>query len=326
MNFLYPNFWHSLAKGAKPAAKFFLLIIFLSVISSPSGCSQKKGQPQIPVFSGQRAFELLKVQCDFGPRPPKSSAHDSLLVWFVSFLDTLADTVFLQHFSELDYDGKIMPMANVIARFNPKADYRILLCAHWDTRPRADRDPDSLNRDKPILGANDGASGVAILLHIAEILKKSPTPVGVDIVFFDGEDFGKEGDLSHYLMGSKYFARNAGKLFWKFAVLLDMVGDADLHLPKEQYSAMQSAPDVVDTVWNRAKSLGLAAFENTLGKAVIDDHLPLAEAGIKAIDIIDFDYKYWHTLQDTPDKCSAQSLEQVGKLLVDLIYRPVNFK
>ncbi len=297
-----------------------MLLVFLTA-QIPTGCSKRKCEEK-PVFSGDRAFQLLLAQCDFGPRPPKSAAHDSLRDWLVAFLDTLADEVSLQHFAEVGYEGEIIPMANVIARFHTDADYRILLCAHWDTRPWADHDPDTTNRNKPIMGANDGASGVAVLLHIAELIHRCPPQIGVDIVLFDGEDYGKEGDLSRYLMGSRFFAQNAGKSQWRFAILLDMIGDADLHIPKEQFSATSFAPVVVETVWARAKKLNLTAFEDKMGKAVIDDHHPLARIGIRAIDIIDFEYPYWHTLQDTPDKCSPSSLKQVGTLLVDLIYNP----
>ena len=299
-----------------PAAIFAVLLVL-------TGCSQK--QVVKPKFDGERAYQLLKKQCDFGPRPPKSAAHDSLMNWMFNFLKPLADTVYLQHFSEIGYDGQVMPMANIIARFNPKAKYRIMLCAHWDTRPWADRDPDSLNHNKPILGANDGASGVAVLLHLAELLSKNPPPVGVDIVLFDGEDYGHEGDLEKYLLGSKYFARNVGSYRPKFAILLDMIGDRDLRIPKEYFSAVKFAPAVTETIWARAKALGLPAFVDSLGGGIIDDHHPLAQAGIKAVDIIDFDYPYWHTLNDTPDKCSPQSLQQIGTLLVDLIYSPPKF-
>ncbi len=287
-----------------------------------AGCGREASIQRVPGFSGERAYELLVAQCRFGPRPPKSSAHDSLMRWLVEFLDTLADTVYLQHFSELGYEGEILPMANVVARFGLGKSYRILLCAHWDTRPWADRDPEVSNHTKPIPGANDGASGVAVLLHLAEIIHAKPPPVGVDIVLFDGEDYGHEGDLDRYLMGSRYFARNIVKPVWRFAVLLDMIGDADLCIPKERFSAEKFAPDVMETLWARAKELGLEAFRDSLGRPVIDDHHPLAAAGVKAVDLIDFDYPYWHTLQDTPDKCSPRSLAQVGKLLVDVIYRP----
>ncbi len=303
------------------ATIFAGLLICIIFIHTIAGCSSENNPP-IPEFDEDRCYQLLVAQCDFGPRPPGSQAHKQLRDWMVTFLDTFADTVYLQHFSEFGYKGEILPMANVIARFNIKDDSRILLCAHWDTRPRADRDPDSTDRDKPILGGNDGASGVAVLLHLAELLYKFPPPIGVDIVLFDGEDYGVEGDLSKYLMGSKYFARNCGSYRPKFAILLDMIGDKDLRISKEYYSAMKFAPELTETVWARAKRLNLPAFVDTIERAVIDDHHSLAKIGIKIIDIIDFDYPYWHTLEDTPDKCSPESLGQIGKLMVDIIYNP----
>ncbi len=305
-----------------------ILIFFFTSIILPAipGCKSESKVAEKPIFSGQRSFELLEKQCSFGPRPPKSAAHDSLMQWLLSFLSALADTAYLQRFAEKDYEGEMMRMANVCAKFGSKHERRILLAAHWDTRPWADRDPDVANRGKPILGANDGASGVAVLLHIAELIKKNPPPIGVDIVLFDGEDYGHEGDLSRYLMGSKYFARNTVKPQWDFMILLDMVGDADLRLPKEQFSATKSAPDLVESLWTRAKSMRLEAFADSIGIPIMDDHVPMAEIGVKAVDIIDFDYPYWHTLEDTPDKCSPKSLEQVGLLLVDIIYNPPKMK
>jgi len=299
----------------------FKIIILASVVIA--GCA-KEVEP--PNFSGEQAYKLLVAQCDFGPRPPGSAVHDSFMVWLKNFLDTLADSTEIQYFSAVGYDGKILRMGNIIARFNPGAKEKIMFCAHWDTRPWADRDPDTTNHKKPILGANDGASGVAVLLHLAQLMHSKKPPIGVDIVLFDGEDYGHEGDLDMYLLGSKYYAQNLLGNKPKFVILLDMIGDSDLNIPKEQFSAIRFAPELVETLWNRAKKLSLKAFADTLGPAVIDDHHPLASAGIKAIDIIDFDYKYWHTQMDTPDKCSPKSLEQVGKLLVDIVYNPPEIK
>lgn len=296
----------------------FLILLILVF----SGLSCKKGHKIQPVFSGERAYELLIHQCKLGPRFPGSPAHDSTLFWLENILKTYADTVYLQHFSYPDYNGNFMRMANVIARFSPDNCRRILLCAHWDTRPRAERDTIKENREKPILGANDGASGVAVLLALAEILRQSKPQIGVDIVLFDGEDYGVEGDISRYLMGSKYFAQNLPKPTPSVAILVDMVGDKELRIHKEGYSVLRCGPAVVETLWHRAKKLKLTAFVDSQGTAIIDDHLPLCEVGIRAVNIIDFDYPHWHTLEDTPDKCSPTSLEQVGKLLLDIVQNP----
>ena len=171
--------------------------------------------------------------------------------------------------------------------------------------------------EKPILGANDGASGVAVLLEIARILKEHPPPRRVLIVLFDGEDYGRTVDTM--FIGSRYFAQNMGK--WKpdYGILLDMVGDKDLQLPIEQYS-WQANREFTEAIWQRAAELGLAPFQPRLGAAIMDDHVPLIQVGIPMVNIIDFDYPHWHTLEDTVDKCSAKSLEVVGTLVISVIY------
>jgi Zn-dependent M28 family amino/carboxypeptidase len=217
-------------------------------------------------------------------------------------------------------------MTNIFGRFQQNNPNRILLLAHWDTRPRAERDEDSTKREQPILGANDGASGVAVLLEIARHLKETKPNIGVDILFVDGEDYGEEGDLSRYLLGAKYFAKNFHfEHPPQFGILLDMVGDAELEIRKEKAS-QHFANDVVELVWNTANELGVTQFSELEGPSLIDDHIPFNEAGIKCIDLIDFNYpnetkNYWHTTQDTPEHCSAKSLEAVGKVLLHVIYK-----
>ncbi|MFQ5823301.1 MAG: DUF4910 domain-containing protein [bacterium] len=211
-------------------------------------------------------------------------------------------------------------MTNIIASFAPEKNERILLCAHWDTRPWADQDPDLENRDKPILGANDGASGVAVLLEVAKTIQISEPKFGVDIIFFDGEDAGLPGQTDSYALGSQYFAKNKDFHYHpQFGILLDMVGDKDLQIYQEENS-LEYAPQIVEKVWNKAQRLELQAFIPTPGYEVTDDHMPLLRAGIPCIDLIDFNYDYWHTLEDTPDKCSPESLAQVGQLLLSLLY------
>jgi len=286
-----------------------LLILFTS-------CS--KGQ--VPTFNQDHAFEYLKKQCAFGPRNPGSVGHKNCLSFMVTELQQFADVVAKQPFSHTDTQAmQTYALNNVIASFGKQGE-RILLCAHWDTRPWADYDPDPKNRDKPIMGANDAASGVAVLLEIARILKTNPPPRGVDIVLFDGEDFGEHGKLDTWCQGSRYFAKQ--KRFDynpQYGILIDMIGDRDLHIPIEGHSQMY-APDLVDKVWSMAESLGLTVFDRTVGPVVIDDHMELLKVGIPTIDIIDFDYPYWHTMQDTEDKCSPESLGVIGKLLLHLIY------
>jgi Zn-dependent M28 family amino/carboxypeptidase len=216
--------------------------------------------------------------------------------------------------------NKSVTMTNVIASFNAEKEERVLLCAHWDSRPWADQDPQVENRDKPILGANDGASGVAVLLEIARNIQKSEPLYGVDIILFDGEDSGLPGQSETYALGSQYFAQNKDFRYQpKYGILLDMVGDKDLQIYQEKNS-LAYAPQIVEMVWNRAQELGFPAFIPTPGYEVTDDHLPLLRVGIPTIDIIDFDYDYWHTLEDTPDKCSPESLKQVGQVVLSLLY------
>ena len=195
----------------------------------------------------------------------------------------------------------------------------LLLCAHWDTRPRADRDPDSAKREQPILGANDGASGVAVLMEVARLLAQNPPPRTVIIAFFDGEDMGRSTYPEEFCLGARYWAAHPIPEPVKEAILLDMVGDADLEIPVEPYSEM-NAPALRQRLWDIAGRLELSAFTERMGPGVEDDHLPLQQVGIKAVDLIDFDYRWWHTTADTPDKCSAESLGQVGRLLIEYIY------
>jgi hypothetical protein len=277
----------------------------------------------IPLFSGQRAYEILLRQTSFGPRNPNSTGHRECLNYLSTALRGLAGELRLQDFTHAGYKGESLRLTNIVASFRPEIKTRLLLCAHWDTRPRADQD--STRREEPILGANDGASGVAVLIELAALLKQNPPPVGVDIALFDGEDYGMEGDHARYLLGSRHFASTRSSDYLpRFGVLLDMVGDAFLELPREGYS-VRYAPDIVDLVWNTARDLGIGQFTAEAGPEVIDDHLPLNEAGIKTIDLIDFNYpdltnRYWHTHQDTPEHCSPQSLEAVGTVLTHVVY------
>lgn len=280
----------------------------------------------IPAFSGDRAFTYLTQQTDFGPRNPNSSGHAACRAYLLTTLRTLADEVRAEDFATAGYDGERLALTNIIASFRPAMKARILLCAHWDTRPRAERDERPQLRDTPILGANDGASGVAILLELASILHTTPPSIGVDIVLFDGEDYGKESDHGMYLIGSRHFVKNKPPDYIpRFGILLDMVGDTYLDLPKE-LNSVRYAPDIVSLVWDTARELGIPQFLDEPGEEILDDHVPLNEAGIKTIDIIDFNYpdpthRYWHTHQDIPENCSAESLGAVGTVVTHVVYK-----
>ena len=280
----------------------------------------------IPVFSGERAFSYLLKQTSFGPRNPNSKGHAACRSYLSETLRGFADQVRLQEFTAEGYEGVTLRLTNIVASFRPEAKTRVLLCAHWDTRPMADRDENKERRNEPILGANDAASGVAVLLEVASLLHTTPPPVGVDIVLFDGEDYGKELDHARYLMGSRHFARTKPPEYVpRFGILLDMVGDTYLELPQELHS-VKFAPDIVSLVWSTAQELGVMQFVHERGEEILDDHVPLNEAGIKTIDIIDFNYpdqthRFWHTHQDTPEHCSGESLAAVGTVVTHVVYR-----
>ena len=295
-------------------------LLFLTFGCGPSG----------PDFDEDHAFEYLVAQCDFGPRNPGSEGYYACLDFIINELDQSADDIILQDFryQEQRY-RKRYDLQNIIARYNPDASFQTIISAHWDTRPWADQEDNRRDRNQPIIGANDGASGVAVLLELAKIMGETPPPIGVNLVFFDGEDLGVPGENETYCQGSRYFAKNLPIPRPDEAINLDMVGDKQLHIPVEKYS-LEYNPNLVRYLWGRADDMGLDAFDITPQYAIYDDHVPLHEiAGIPAIDLIDFKYpnpyaNFWHTMNDVPENCSAESLEQVGKLMVDYIYNREN--
>jgi glutaminyl-peptide cyclotransferase len=273
-----------------------------------------------PAFDGQRAYRILQQQCDFGPRQPNSPGHAQLRQYLLDRLSEYTHFVKTQDFVETDpIGGEAMNLTNIIASFYPEKTKRLLLGAHWDTRPIANHDPHPALRKEPIPGANDGASGVAVLLEIARIISQRSPAWGVDMVFFDGEDSGREEDLVGFCLGSIYFAAHLGDYRPRFAVVVDMIGDKDLKLYEEGYS-YSNAREYVDLIWSEAKTLGFSCFVDSVGYFVYDDHVPLQDAGIPAVDLIDLDYPYWHTMEDTPDKCSPESLRKIGEVLLTTIY------
>lgn len=274
-----------------------------------------------PLFDSERAYQYLIKQCEFGARVPGSESHRNCRDFLTAELQKFGARVSHQPFlATLPRGNRSVTMTNIIASFGFNKRERVLLSAHWDTRPWADQDPDSKNHDQPIAGANDGASGVAVLLEVARNIQFHEPKYGVDIIFFDGEDSGLSGFSETFALGAQHFAKTKDVNYRpKWGILLDMVGDRDLQIYQEEYS-LQYAPETVKEVWERAQRLGLAAFIPAPGYQVTDDHLPLLQAGIPCIDIIDFNYDYWHTLADTPDKCSPESLAEVGRLILSLIY------
>ncbi|HEX2168148.1 MAG TPA: M28 family peptidase [Longimicrobiales bacterium] len=297
------------------------------LLVAAGGCERGSGQSTtyavaidtsvVPPFSGANAHALLRRQVEFGPRVAGKVGHANQLAWMVRHLRDRADTVVLQPFDHTDADGRELRMSNVFARFNTSARDRILLIAHWDTRPTADMD-DERPKD-PIAGANDGASGTAVLLELASVLSSHSPPIGVDILLVDGEDYGP-GE-SHMYLGAKHFAANQPPNFSPlYGILVDMVGDRDPRYPIEGNS-FEMAPEVVDRVWSVAEQIGLGSmFTRVNGGRITDDHIPLNKAGIRTIDIIDFDYEHWHTHGDVVENTSPVGLEAVGRVLTALIY------
>ncbi len=294
----------------------------LFLLSLVGGCQTPPPPPK--EIDGQAALAYVKTQVGFGPRIPGTDGHRRTSAWLDSLLRIRADSVVVQSWTHRTRLGDTLPMKNLIARFNPAATRRFLFLAHWDTRPVADQDTGARAK-QPIPGANDGGSGVAVLLSMADALKKAPPTIGVDLLFVDGEDFGVFSEEVDVLIGSKHYAANpvAGPVP-EYAVLLDMVGGKGAVFRKEGYS-VTAAPSVVDQVWSTASRLGLSNyFLNETGGSITDDHIPLQQAGIKAIDVIaEFGsgttFPYWHTTGDTPDKLSAETLAAVGDVMITLI-------
>jgi hypothetical protein len=278
------------------------------------------GEQELPRFDGEAALQLIARQLEFGPRNPGSAGHAACLRWMRDRLDASAHELRIHRVSMDDpYGEGRLELTNLWAAFHPERTRRIALGAHWDTRPRADEQPGGA-LEEPIPGANDGGSGVAVLLTLAEILaERTPEGFGVDLLFFDGEDYGRAGDLRNYLLGSTRFVAEHPRYRPEALILLDMVAGKDMSIPMEG-NGLQLFPDLTLKVFGRAAQLGLPAFDASPGRPVYDDHVPFLQMGIPAVDLIDLDYRHWHTLQDDLQACSAQSLQQVGDLLIALLY------
>ncbi len=272
-------------------------------------------------FDGAAALEAVRAQVAFGARVPGTEAHARAADWLEDELRRRADTVIVQRWTHTTADGRSLPMRNIFARFRPTEARRVLYLAHWDSRPVADSDPDPAKRRAPVLGANDGGSGVAILLGVAEALARRAPEVGVDLLLVDGEDYGDFETNTDVLIGSRYFAERLPESGYAplFGVLWDMVGDEAPVFEQEAHS-VRGAPEVVQRVWSTAQRLGHGAvFTNRSGLAITDDHVPLLAKGLRVIDVIDLDYPWHHTVADTPDKVSQQTLQLVGDVAVALL-------
>jgi glutaminyl-peptide cyclotransferase len=306
----------------KNCAGFSALSAFsaFSALVLLTACRERPRPPK--EFDGQSAFRYIERQIGFGPRIPGTEAHERMADWLDSMLSQRADTVIVQRWNHVITRGDTLPLRNFIARFKPDAEKRLLFLAHWDSRPVSDS-PLSQDSTKPVLGANDGGSGVALLLGVADVLKRSPPAIGVDLLFVDGEDYGDFTKTpTDVLIGSRYYGANqvpGSKPL--YAVLFDLVADKDLQLYQEGNSLV-GAPEVVELVWDTARELGYGGyFIASPRHTLIDDHLELQKAGLRAIDVVDFDYPSWHTQYDTIDKVSPASLQVVGDVAMALIRR-----
>jgi glutaminyl-peptide cyclotransferase len=294
----------------------------------PAACGRSTPPPR--EFDGASAFHYLEQQVAFGYRIPGSKGHAAEAAWLDSLLRERADTLVVQRWTHVTQKGDSLPLSNFIARFQPAAAERVLFLAHWDTRPISDN-PRYNGPRTPVPGANDGASGTALLLGIADVLKRSPARIGVDLLFADGEDYGNfELEKNDVLIGSRYYAQHqVPGPRPLYAVLFDMIADKDLTVLPENQSLL-GAPEVVELVWRVAKEAGHAAVfidSPGAGPTLIDDHVELQKVGIRAIDVVDFRYPdgiqnlYWHTPADTLDKVSAHSLQVVGDVAMALLRR-----
>ncbi len=262
-----------------------------------------------PLFDGDRAYNHLVAQCDFGPRPPGSDNLTECRAYIVDELEVLGWTVTLQTFAYMETS-----CANIIAKWATQDAGHFILGAHYDTRPHADQEDDYVNRTLPVLGANDAGSGVGVLLELARVLPESSRP-SVELVFFDAEDSGNIDGWS-WIVGSTHYVSQLTALQRANItgmVLLDMVGDTNLVIPKE----VSSTDSLQDEIWTLADSLGHSdIFVDHTGSSVLDDHRPFLDAGIPAVDIIHTPFPWtWHTLHDTPENCAPESLQVVGEVI-----------
>ena len=336
-------------KNQKAKVKKYLDMIFISLrsfflialIFASCNNDEKKSQPQqqqsekqlppLPDFNADSAYGYVKAQVDFGPRVPNTKAHLNCGDYLIAKMKSWCDTVIVQSGTLTAFDNTRLNFRNIISSFNPESKRRILLFAHWDTRPWSDQD--TINKDKPSLGADDGASGVAVLMEIARQLQNNKTEIGIDIIFFDAEDWGMEGGgpgaEDSYALGTQYWTKypHVNNYTADFGILLDMVGAKGAQFRKEGLSRTQ-AGFVVDKVWQMANRLGYSGyFLYEDGGWVTDDHVYINKFNIPAIDIINSVpgsksgfVPHWHTHADNMDVIDRNTLRAVGQTLVGVIY------
>ena len=327
-------------------SRCFAAALALPLLLSLAACKSNKPSPEQgtfdtpvgPSFVADSAYAYCEAQCAFGPRTMNSAAHDQCGQWIADKFRSFGCEVSTQEASLRGYDGTMLSSTNIMATLNPNAERRILLCAHWDSRPWADNDPDSTNWHKPVMAANDGASGVAVMLELARLLQMNDSAsMAVDFICFDAEDWGipqweEEVDGDSWALGAQYWAANYQKQTansYQFGILLDMVGGQGAKFYRESNS-MHYARNIVERVWQAANTAGYGSiFPYLDGGGVTDDHVPVNEkAGIPCIDIINHypDCEQssfgptWHTVNDDMQHIDKNTLKAVGQTLIQLIY------
>jgi hypothetical protein len=281
--------------------------------------ADREGPAEPAAFDGKRAMSYLEALCKIGPRQSGTEGMKKQQQMLEKQFKEQGGKITLQRFTANQRSVRSdVEMANLIVSWHPDRQRRVILCSHYDTRPLADQEKDTRNWRKPFVSANDGGSGIALLMELAHHMKDMKVNVGVDFVFFDGEEYVFERE-DEYFFGSKHFGReyrkSRDKTYYGAAILLDMIGGKKAGFPIDPYS-WEHAPDLVRAIWGIADEFKCAAFNGkAFGDEVQDDHVPLNQNGIPAIDIIDFKYPHWHKLSDLPENCSGEILEQVAKVL-----------
>lgn len=307
---------------------YILFIACLLVSCADNKASKTADKPSVPMFNADSCFSYVMAQTELGARVPNTQSHRQCADYLSEKLRMYADTVIVQECLLKAYNGNMLQSKNIIASFNTVTKNRLMLCAHWDSRPFCDEETDPIKQKSPVIGANDGASGVAVLLELARIIDSVPCNIGVDIILFDAEDYGVSEVEGSFCLGSQYWAKNLHEINYnpKYGILLDMVGDKSAIFCKDAVSA-HFAPDVQNKIWKRAAELGYSnLFVDKAVGELIDDHYYInIIAGIPCIDIIHYDSETgfpdtWHTNDDVIDNISKSTLKAVGTVLTTIIY------
>lgn len=334
---------------------FLIILVLAACKQSKPVATDEELQMAGPVFNADSALAFCAAQCAFGPRTMNSDAHEQCAQWIIQRFEQYGCKVTTQRADLKGWDGKVLHSTNIIAQINPEAQQRIIICAHWDSRPWADNDPDSANWHKPVMAANDAASGVGVMLELARLINGNDTTatdsmagnnalaIGIDLVCFDAEDYGAPdwSGLTEtedtWALGAQYYASNLAALYPngnqpQHGILLDMVGGQGARFYQEGLS-LHYAQNIVNLVWQSAATAGYGSFfPNERGGTITDDHKPLNEAGIPTIDIIPYypDCEQssfgptWHTVSDDMQHLDKNVLKAVGQTIIQYLYSVMN--